>query len=139
VKTSRDKSRIKVVLLEGVHDRAVENFARHGYRSVKRYKKALAGDELRSAIADAHFVGIRSRTRLTRDVIADAPKLMTIGAFWIGAARANRGRRSPVSAFSRTTSWTSRSTCRVCCFRSPAWPGRRSHDRKTRKPGSPAR
>jgi len=84
VSTSLDKSRIKVVLLEGVHDRAVENFARHGYRAVKRYKKALAGDELRSAIADAHFVGIRSRTRLTRDVIASAPKLMTIGAFCIG-------------------------------------------------------
>jgi D-3-phosphoglycerate dehydrogenase / 2-oxoglutarate reductase len=84
VKTSLDKSRIKIVLLEGVHDRAVENFARHGYRSVKRYKKALTGDDLRSAIADAHFVGIRSRTRLTRDVIAAAPKLMSIGAFCIG-------------------------------------------------------
>jgi D-3-phosphoglycerate dehydrogenase / 2-oxoglutarate reductase len=84
VKTSLDKSRIKIVLLEGVHDRAVKNFARHGYRSVKRYKKALTGDELRSAIADAHFVGIRSRTRLNRDVLAAAPKLMTIGAFCIG-------------------------------------------------------
>ena len=84
MKTSLDKSRITIVLLEGVHDRAVENFARHGYRSVKRYKKALTGDELRSAIADAHFVGIRSRTRLTKDVIAAAPKLMTIGAFCIG-------------------------------------------------------
>jgi D-3-phosphoglycerate dehydrogenase / 2-oxoglutarate reductase len=84
VKTSLDKSRIKVVLLEGVHDRAVENFARHGYKTVKRYKKALAGDELKAAIKDAHFVGIRSRTRLTRDVIAAAPKLMSIGAFCIG-------------------------------------------------------
>jgi D-3-phosphoglycerate dehydrogenase len=84
VVTSLDKSRIKIVLLEGVHDRAVENFARHGYKSVKRHRKALAGDELRAAIADAHFVGIRSRTRLTRDVIAAAPKLMTIGAFCIG-------------------------------------------------------
>jgi len=84
VVTSLDKSRIKVVLLEGVHDRAVENFARHGYKTVKRYKKALAGDELKDAIAGAHFVGIRSRTRLTREVIASAPKLVTIGAFCIG-------------------------------------------------------
>ena len=82
--TSLDKSRIKVVLLEGVHDRAVENFARHGYKTVKRYKKALAGDELKDAIAGAHFVGIRSRTRLTKDVIAAAPKLVTVGAFCIG-------------------------------------------------------
>jgi len=84
VVTSLEKSRIKIVLLEGVHDRAVENFARHGYKTVKRYKKALAGDELKEAIADAHFVGIRSRTRLTRDVISAAPKLVTIGAFCIG-------------------------------------------------------
>ena len=84
MKTSLDKSRIKVVLLEGVHDRAVENFARHGYKTVKRYKKALAGDELKDAIGGAHFVGIRSRTRLTREVITSAPKLMTIGAFCIG-------------------------------------------------------
>jgi D-3-phosphoglycerate dehydrogenase len=84
VTTSLDKSRIKVVLLEGVHDRAVENLARHGYKTVKRYKKALARDELKDAIADAHFVGIRSRTRLTREVIASAPKLVTIGAFCIG-------------------------------------------------------
>ena len=84
MRTSLDKSRIKVVLLEGVHDRAVENFARHGYKTVKRYKKALAGDELKDAIAGAHFVGIRSRTRLTREVITSAPKLMTIGAFCIG-------------------------------------------------------
>ena len=84
MKTSFDKSRIKIVLLEGVHDRAVENFARHGYTTVKRYKKALAGDELKAAIKDAHFVGIRSRTRLTRDAIAAAPRLMSIGAFCIG-------------------------------------------------------
>jgi D-3-phosphoglycerate dehydrogenase / 2-oxoglutarate reductase len=84
VVTSLDKSRIKIVLLEGVHERAVENFGRHGYRSVKRYKKALAGEDLKAAVADAHFVGIRSRTRLTKDVIAAAPKLVSIGAFCIG-------------------------------------------------------
>jgi D-3-phosphoglycerate dehydrogenase / 2-oxoglutarate reductase len=84
VVTSLDKSRIKIVLLEGVHERAVENFGRHGYRSVKRYKKALAGEDLKAAVADSHFVGIRSRTRLTKDVIAAAPKLVSIGAFCIG-------------------------------------------------------
>jgi len=82
--TSLAKSRIKILLLEGVHDRAVENFARHGYRTVKRHKKALAGDELKAALADVHFVGIRSRTRLTREAIAAAPKLVGIGAFCIG-------------------------------------------------------
>ncbi|HEY3120763.1 MAG TPA: phosphoglycerate dehydrogenase [Vicinamibacteria bacterium] len=82
--TSFAKSRMKIVLLEGVHDRAVENFKRHGYTTIERHKKALAGEELQAAIAKAHFVGIRSRTRLTSDAIAAAPKLMSIGAFCIG-------------------------------------------------------
>jgi D-3-phosphoglycerate dehydrogenase len=84
VTTSLEKTRMKVLLLEGVHDRAVENFERHGYTTIERQKKALAGDELRSAVADVHFVGIRSRTRLTEDVIAGARKLMAVGAFCIG-------------------------------------------------------
>ncbi|PYQ44455.1 MAG: phosphoglycerate dehydrogenase [Acidobacteria bacterium] len=75
---------MKIVLLEGVHDRAVENFKRHGYATIERHKKALAGDELRAVVADAYFVGIRSRTRLTADAIAAAPKLMSVGAFCIG-------------------------------------------------------
>jgi len=82
--TSFAKSRMKIVLLEGVHDRAVENFKRHGYTTIERHKKALAGDELRAAVAEAYFVGIRSRTRLTADAIAAAPKLMSVGAFCIG-------------------------------------------------------
>src|SRR6187397_1280183 len=82
--TSLEKSRMKVVLLEGVHDRAVENLNRHGYTNIERHKKALAGDDLKAAVADVHFVGIRSRTRLTAEVIAAAPKLMGIGAFCIG-------------------------------------------------------
>jgi D-3-phosphoglycerate dehydrogenase len=84
VNTSVEKTRLKVLLLEGVHDRAVENFARHGYTTVERHKKALTGDELAAALSDVHFVGIRSRTRLTAAAIAAAPKLMAIGAFCIG-------------------------------------------------------
>jgi D-3-phosphoglycerate dehydrogenase / 2-oxoglutarate reductase len=75
---------MKVVLLEGVHDRAVENLARHGYTAIERHPKALAGAELKAAIADAHFVGIRSRTRLTAEAMGGARKLMAVGAFCIG-------------------------------------------------------
>jgi D-3-phosphoglycerate dehydrogenase len=82
--TSLAKTRMKVLLLEGVHERAVENFVRHGYTTIERHKKALAGEELARAIAGVHFVGIRSRTRLTADAIARAPKLLAIGAFCIG-------------------------------------------------------
>src|SRR6185295_8557522 len=75
---------MKVLLLEGVHDRAVENFVRHGYTNIERHKKALAGGELKSAVADVHFVGIRSRTRLTAEAIGGGRKLLAVGAFCIG-------------------------------------------------------
>ena len=64
--TSLEKTRMKVLLLEGVHERAVESFVRHGYTTIERHDKALAGDELAAAISGVHFLGIRSRTRVTR-------------------------------------------------------------------------
>ncbi len=68
-KTSLEKTRMKVLLLENVHERAAQSFVRHGYTTVDRRPKALAGDELADAIAEVHFVGIRSGTRLTAEVL----------------------------------------------------------------------
>jgi len=82
--TSVEKTGMKVLLLEGIHDRAVENFTRHGYTTIERHKKALAGDDLKEALAGVHFVGIRSRTRLTAEALSGARKLMAVGAFCIG-------------------------------------------------------
>jgi D-3-phosphoglycerate dehydrogenase / 2-oxoglutarate reductase len=83
-KTSLEKDRIKFLLLEGVHQTALDNLKRNGYTNIEYHKKALAGDDLKKAIADAHFVGIRSRTNLTEDVFAEAKKLIGVGAFCIG-------------------------------------------------------
>ncbi|MEG1833792.1 MAG: phosphoglycerate dehydrogenase [Burkholderiaceae bacterium] len=83
-KTSLEKDRIKFLLLEGVHQTALDNLSRNGYTNIEYHKKALAGDELKAAIADAHFVGIRSRTQLTEEVFASARKLVGVGAFCIG-------------------------------------------------------
>ena len=82
--TSLEKTRMKVLLLEGIHERAVENFARHGYTTIERHPKALAGEDLKAALAAVHFVGIRSRTRLTAEAMAGARNLMAVGAFCIG-------------------------------------------------------
>jgi len=83
-KLSLPKEKIKVVLLEGIHDNAVHALNVAGYTNVDSYPGALDDVALREAIADAHIVGIRSRTRLTAQVIAAAPKLMGIGCFCIG-------------------------------------------------------
>ncbi len=84
VNYSLDKARIKVLLLEGVHQSAVETFNHAGYQQVELLPTALTQDELRKKIADVHFVGIRSRTQLTADVFEAANKLSAVGCFCIG-------------------------------------------------------
>jgi D-3-phosphoglycerate dehydrogenase len=81
---SFDKSLIKVVLLESVHRSAVEALQADGYTNIQQHARALEGEALKDAIGDAHVLGIRSRTRITADVLAAAPKLIAIGAFCIG-------------------------------------------------------
>jgi len=83
-KTSLEKSKIKFLLLEGVHQSAVDSLKNAGYSNIEYHKTALAEDELIKAIGDAHFVGLRSRTQLTRKVFENAPKLVAAGCFCIG-------------------------------------------------------
>jgi len=83
-KTSFPKQDIKVLLLEGISRSAEETFRAAGYTRIETHPKALPEAELRRAIADAHFVGIRSRTQLTAGVLAEARRLLAVGAFCIG-------------------------------------------------------
>ncbi|MFT3779556.1 MAG: phosphoglycerate dehydrogenase [Ottowia sp.] len=83
-KTSLDKSKIRFLLLEGIHASALEVLRGAGYSQIEALPGALEGAELRAKLADAHFVGIRSRTQLTAEVFAAAPKLVAVGAFCIG-------------------------------------------------------
>jgi D-3-phosphoglycerate dehydrogenase len=81
---SLDKSKIKVLLLEGVDPSAVELFHQAGYSQVEYLKGALDDAELQHKIRDVHFLGIRSRTHLTEAVLSQAEKLVAIGCFCIG-------------------------------------------------------
>ncbi len=84
IKTSLDKTQIKFLLLEGIHPSAIKVLNAAGYSNIESLTGALEGDELKAKIADAHFVGIRSRTQLTADVFAHANKLAAVGCFCIG-------------------------------------------------------
>jgi len=83
-KLSLPKNKIKVLLLENIHKSAADLFKRHGYASVESVREALDADELKRRLKDVHILGIRSRTKLTKDVLAAAEKLLTIGCFCIG-------------------------------------------------------
>ena len=96
-KLSFNKSRIKFLFLEGLHANATDALTRDGYTAVRNLAKSLTGDALKTALADVHFLGIRSRTEVTEEMLAAAPKLIAIGCFCIGtnqvdlAAAARRG------------------------------------------------
>ncbi len=82
--TSLDKSKIKILLLEGVHSSAVEAFRHDGYSNIEVHPKSLPEPKLLASIKDAYLVGIRSNTRLSTRVLQHAERLLAIGCFCIG-------------------------------------------------------
>jgi len=88
-KTSLDKSKIKFLLLEGVHQNALDVLQAAGYSNIEYIKGALSDEELKEKIADAHFIGIRSRTQLTEEVFDCAKRLVAVGCFCIGTNQVN--------------------------------------------------
>lgn len=86
-KTSYPKSDIRVLLLEGVSQNAVDTFREAGYSQIEVHDKSLPEDELKRRIAEAHIIGIRSRTQLTAEMLAEARRLIAIGCFCIGTSQ----------------------------------------------------
>jgi D-3-phosphoglycerate dehydrogenase / 2-oxoglutarate reductase len=107
---SLSKDKIRVLLLEGISDRAAALFGAAGYSQVRRLSKALDGAALTEALDGVHILGIRSRTQMTGPVFAAANRLMLIGCFSVGTNQvdleAARDRGIPVfnAPFSNTRS-----------------------------------
>lgn len=82
--TSYPKEKIKILLLENIHPDAIENFKKSGYKQLEIIPGAMEEAQLIKAIKGVHILGIRSKTKITSDVIAHADKLLAIGCFCIG-------------------------------------------------------
>jgi len=72
-----------------VHQSALEELKAKGYSNIEYIKTSLSNDDLIAKIADVHFIGIRSRTQLTDEVLSHAKKLVAIGCFCIGTNQVN--------------------------------------------------
>lgn len=83
-KTSYPKEKIRILFLENISDSAVRKFRQHDYTNVEKISKALTEEELIREIANVHILGIRSKTQITKNVLAAATKLQAIGCFCIG-------------------------------------------------------
>ncbi len=83
-KTSYPRSKIKVLLLENISDSAAAELKAGGYSEIQRINGAMSEADLIKAVKGVHLIGIRSKTRITSNVIEAADKLLAIGAFCIG-------------------------------------------------------
>lgn len=82
VSFARDK--LRVLLLEGIHPNAPKVFEDAGYTNIEQIKGTVDEADLPGLLSDVHFLGIRSRTELTGEILAAAPKLVAVGCFCIG-------------------------------------------------------
>ena len=53
---SHDKSKIKVLLLEGIHENAIEFFRENGYSDIEYLHEALSGSELEKRLQNTHII-----------------------------------------------------------------------------------
>lgn len=71
-----------VLLLDKIHP-AAQKFLKSAGLKVIQYD-SLEGNALKAAIRDVHIIGIRSKTRLTQEILEQAEQLEAIGVFGIG-------------------------------------------------------
>jgi D-3-phosphoglycerate dehydrogenase len=79
----RDTNEIKILLLENISEVAVEGFVRQGFK-VESLKGSLTEPELKQKIKGVHALGIRSKSKITDSILAEADSLLAIGCFCIG-------------------------------------------------------
>jgi len=99
--TSYPRDKVKILLLENLAQSAVREFRDHGYTQIRKLSSALGEDELKKAIKGVHILGIRSKTRITENVLEKADRLLAVGCFCIGTNQVdlNAATRKGVAVF----------------------------------------
>ncbi len=77
------REKMKILLLEGVHQACIDRFSQAGYQPELR-KSAVSEEELLRVISGVHVLGIRSKTQVTKKVLDAAESLLAVGCFCIG-------------------------------------------------------
>jgi D-3-phosphoglycerate dehydrogenase len=75
---------LKILLLEDIHGSATPVLSELGGAQIVRLKHAPDADELGRLLADVQVLGLRSRSRLSAELLAQAPRLLAVGAYCTG-------------------------------------------------------
>lgn len=81
-------SSLRVLLVEGIHPRAVEVLEKEGFK-VEAHKHSPSEKELSQMLKNFDVLGIRSKTQVPEQIFIDNPQLLTVGAFCIGTDQVN--------------------------------------------------
>lgn len=77
------KDKIKILLIEGVHPVAIERLKAAGY-NVEADGKSLTHEQLLEKIPEVHVLGVRSKTKITKEHLQAAKRLLCVGCFGVG-------------------------------------------------------
>ena len=80
---SYPKNKIKILLLERIHE-AAESILRDSGYDVETVEQALSESELNEKIADVHVLGVRSKTKVEAQHLKLGKKLLGVGCFSVG-------------------------------------------------------
>ena len=83
-----------ILLLEDIHASATPILQGIVGANIVRLRHAPSAAELKSLLPTVQVLGIRSRTPMTRDVLAMAPELRAIGAYCTGTNNVDLGAAS---------------------------------------------
>jgi len=84
---------LKVLLLENISGVAVSQFQEAGYE-VESLKGALDDKELVERVRGVSVLGVRSKSRVSSQVLEASPELIAVGAFCIGVDKIDRAAAS---------------------------------------------
>ncbi len=84
----KNNEKYKILLTENIHPNAVNFFKKKNYE-IENISYSPDKEELIEKLKDVSLLGIRSKTKITKDILKNANKLIGIGAFCIGTNQIN--------------------------------------------------
>jgi len=79
-----DIKNARISLFDGVHPSAVEIFEKAGCKNIALFPDSLPEAELKKELKMSQVIGIRSKTKLPREILQEAKNLLCIGRYGIG-------------------------------------------------------
>ncbi len=80
--TQANQKMTKVILLENISEAAISTFKKFGITDIKILKTSI--EEAPAEVFEANILGIRSRSKLTHEVLSKFKNLSCVGCFCIG-------------------------------------------------------